>query len=169
MRNTGRAIVYTRVGSIEQAERDSEEHFRITTQRNACKRKAKQLGLTIVDEYNDLGMSGDDIAREQLQFLLNRISDDDSISHVITYNLSRISRNSLASIKLLNWLEGSGVELVLTNGSVVGDLCAQLYRSTMTLMHQASEGDGVVEDPSEDEEPDDDPPKKGEPWQQQPK
>lgn len=53
-----RAVIYLRVSSARQIGRDhDQEGIPIPTQRVACRRKAEQLGLTIVDEYVELGGS----------------------------------------------------------------------------------------------------------------
>jgi hypothetical protein len=57
--DTGRAtVLYLRVSSVRQVGRDcAPEGISIPAQREACRRKAEQLGLTIVGEYVEPGRS----------------------------------------------------------------------------------------------------------------
>jgi hypothetical protein len=49
---SGCAVIYLRVSSMRQVRRDYDpEEISIPAQREACRRKAEQLGLMIVDEY----------------------------------------------------------------------------------------------------------------------
>lgn len=57
-RPDGQAVIYLRVSSARQIGRDHDpEGISIPAQRVACRRKAEQLGLTIVDEFVELGRS----------------------------------------------------------------------------------------------------------------
>ncbi len=54
----GRALLYIRVSSSQQADTDYDlEGFSIPAQREACLRKAAQLGVQVVDEFVDRGES----------------------------------------------------------------------------------------------------------------
>jgi len=46
---TTRAVIYTRVASPGRAETDHS----VTAQREACLRKARELGFSLIDEYVD--------------------------------------------------------------------------------------------------------------------
>ena len=51
-----RAVIYLRVSTSAQAGRDNEkEGYSIPAQREACVRKAENLGASVVDEYVDRG------------------------------------------------------------------------------------------------------------------
>jgi site-specific DNA recombinase len=53
-----RAVVYLRVSTNKQADKDTDpEGYSLPAQREACYRKAEQLGAEVVDEYMDRGES----------------------------------------------------------------------------------------------------------------
>jgi DNA invertase Pin-like site-specific DNA recombinase len=55
---SGDAVIYLRVSTKDQAERGGEaEGFSIPAQRDACYRKAEQLGATVAAEFVDAGES----------------------------------------------------------------------------------------------------------------
>ena len=63
-----RAVLYLRVSTKEQAERDGEaEGFSIPAQREACKRKARSLGAIVVEEFVDRGRKRRSAERPELQ------------------------------------------------------------------------------------------------------
>lgn len=74
---SGRAVIYLRVSSTGQARRDCDpEGISIPAQREACRRRAVQLGLTIVDEYVEPGRSALEMSkRAAFQRMLARIRD----------------------------------------------------------------------------------------------
>ena len=54
----GRAVIYMRVSSAQQADNDYDpEGFSIPAQREACLRKAAALGVHVVEEFVDRGES----------------------------------------------------------------------------------------------------------------
>ena len=101
----GQAVIYLRVSSTRQVERDhDQEGISIPAQREACRRKAEQLGLTIVNEYVEPGRSALEMSkRAAFQRMLTRIRDTSDIDHVIVYKLSRMARNRVV-------LASSGIE-----------------------------------------------------------
>lgn len=88
-----RAVIYIRVSTKQQAVRDGNpEGYSLPTQREACQRKAEQLGAVVVDEYvdKDTGTAVD--KRPAMQQLLARIEADKDIDYVIIYKLDRWAR-----------------------------------------------------------------------------
>src|ERR1051326_7983363 len=78
------AIVYLRVSTARQARSGGEpEGYSIPAQREACVRKARDLGATVVDEYVDAGASARSADRPALQELLTRLKDKRDIRYVI--------------------------------------------------------------------------------------
>src|SRR5205823_4258517 len=52
------AVIYLRVSTVKQATSGGEvEGYSIPAQRQACRRKAEELGAQVVDEYVDAGAS----------------------------------------------------------------------------------------------------------------
>ncbi len=69
-----RAVIYLRVSTDQQAATDYDpEGFSVPAQRQACRRKAEQLGAEVVAEYLDVGESAKTADRPHLRAMLERI------------------------------------------------------------------------------------------------
>jgi DNA invertase Pin-like site-specific DNA recombinase len=77
LRPAKRAISYLRVSTARQASSGGEvEGYSIPAQREACRRKASELGAEVVDEYVDAGASARSADRPALQNLLDRLNEE---------------------------------------------------------------------------------------------
>lgn len=77
------ALVYLRVSTARQATKNGEaEGYSIPAQREACIRKARELGADVADEFVDAGASARSADRAELQRLLERVKVGD-ITYVI--------------------------------------------------------------------------------------
>ena len=71
------AVIYVRVSTKEQAERDGDpEGYSIPAQREACKRKAASLDAAVIEEFVDRGESARTADRPELQRLLDFVLDN---------------------------------------------------------------------------------------------
>ena len=87
------AVLYLRVSTKEQAERGGEaEGFSIPAQREACSRKAGQLGASVVAEFIDAGESARSADRPRLQELLRYLAEQGA-DFVIVHKVDRLARN----------------------------------------------------------------------------
>jgi len=89
------AVIYTRVSTGEQAEKGTS----LDSQRDACRQKALALGLPIVAEYEDAGISGG--------FLTSRQGVMDALA-----DISRFSRDAEHQQALLKQVRAAGGCLV---------------------------------------------------------
>jgi DNA invertase Pin-like site-specific DNA recombinase len=106
------AVIYLRVSTREQAERDADpEGYSIPAQREACRRKAEALGAVVVEEYVDLGESAKTADRPALQRMLERLKAQD-IDYVIVHKVDRLARNRVDDVTIGLALRGAGVQLV---------------------------------------------------------
>ncbi len=88
-----RAAIYIRVSTYEQATRNGEpEGYSIPYQREACLRRAQELGADVVAEYVDAGESAKTADRPKLKAFLERIRADKDIDMVIVHKLNRLIR-----------------------------------------------------------------------------
>src|SRR5438067_10269821 len=91
--DVGRALIYVRVSSSQQADTDYDpEGFSIPAQREACLRKAAAVGAEVVEEFIDRGESAKTANRAGLQALLTRLGEG-GITHVIVHKVDRLARN----------------------------------------------------------------------------
>jgi site-specific DNA recombinase len=108
----GRALIYLRVSSAQQADTDyDKEGFSIPAQREACLRKASSLGLQVVEEFVDRGESAKTANRRGLQALLTRLEQGD-IQAVIVHKVDRLARNRADDIAIVMRIRGHGAQLV---------------------------------------------------------
>lgn len=137
--STGRAtILYLRVSSMRQVGRDyAPEGISIPAQREACRRKAEQLGLTIVDEYVEPGRSALEMSkRAAFQRMLARIRDSGDIDHVIVYKLSRMARNRVDDALVMADLRQRGVSLISATESVDDTPVGQLMHGILATFNE---------------------------------
>ena len=106
------ALLYLRVSTKEQAEMGGEaEGFSIPAQREACRRKADQLGAVVLDEFIDRGESARSANRPELQRLLGYVAER-SVSYVIVHKVDRLARNRADDVEINLALQAAGVQLV---------------------------------------------------------
>jgi site-specific DNA recombinase len=109
---TKRALVYLRVSSAQQADKDYDsEGFSIPAQREACQREARQLGAEVVDEYMDRGESAKTANRPALRAMLDRLKGGD-IDYVIVHKVDRLARNRADDIEIVMAIRKAGAQLV---------------------------------------------------------
>src|SRR5690606_26703213 len=90
---TTRAVIYLRVSSTQQAEKDFDsEGYSLPAQRQACLKKAEGLNSQVVEEFMDRGESAKTADREGLQNMLQRIGEG-GIDYVIVHKVDRLARN----------------------------------------------------------------------------
>lgn len=108
----GRALIYLRVSSSQQADTDYDpEGFSIPAQREACKRKADSIGAFVVEEFVDRGESAKTANRAGLQALLTRVAERD-ISHVVVHKVDRLARNRADDVDIVMRIRAAGAQLV---------------------------------------------------------
>lgn len=107
-----RAIIYLRVSTKEQAERDGDpEGYSIPAQREAVTRKAEGLGSVVVQEFADRGESARSAQRPELQRMLRYIQDH-AIDYCIVHKVDRLARNRADDVEINLALQSAGVRLV---------------------------------------------------------
>uniref|UniRef100_UPI0037C87DAC recombinase family protein n=1 Tax=Mycolicibacterium sp. TaxID=2320850 RepID=UPI0037C87DAC len=131
-RQQGRAAIYLRVSTEEQARvGGGMEGYSIPYQREACQRKAEEMGLAVTGEYTDPGYSGRTTKRPKLQELLVDL-ESGRITHVIVHKLDRLSRSKNADYVIDTAMEAVGAHIVSVMEHVddtpAGKLNLQLYR-----------------------------------------
>jgi site-specific DNA recombinase len=112
------AVIYLRVSTKEQAQKGGEaEGFSIPAQREACRRKAKALGATVVDEFVDRGESARSAKRPELQKMLAYVKED-PVTYVIVHKVDRLARNRVDDVEINLALQAAGATLVSCSESI---------------------------------------------------
>ncbi len=95
--NIKTAVVYTRVSSKEQAEKNLSLEF----QRKAIEEYANRNGLTIIDYFGGTYESAKTDGRKEFKRMLDFIrKNKGKVSHILVYTIDRFSRTGGAAIKL---------------------------------------------------------------------
>lgn len=108
-----RAVLYLRVSSIGQVNTDRDgEGFSIAAQRDACVRKAQQLGADVVEEYVDAAESARKADRPQLQAMLERLKSQRDIAYVIVHKIDRLARNRGDDVAITLAIRQAGAQII---------------------------------------------------------
>lgn len=106
------AVIYVRVSTKEQAQRDGDpEGYSIPAQREACRRKATALGAVVVEEFIDRGESARSADRPDLQRMLVWLAEN-PVSYVIVHKVDRLARNRMDDVTITAAIRASGAQLV---------------------------------------------------------
>jgi site-specific DNA recombinase len=127
-----RAVIYLRVSTAEQAHgADSAEGYSIPAQREACTRKALDLGAEVVAEFADRGESAKTTARPELQRMLALLAQHKDIDYVIVHKVDRLARNRADDVQIQLAIERAGARLVSVSESVDDTPSGRLVRNIM--------------------------------------
>ena len=108
----GRAVIYLRVSTAEQAERDGDpEGYSIPAQREACRRKAAGMEAAVVAEYVDRGESARSANRPELQAMLAFIKEQ-PVDYVIVHKVDRLARSRADDVAINLAIQQAGANLV---------------------------------------------------------
>jgi site-specific DNA recombinase len=130
-----RCVIYLRVSTKEQAERDlTAEGFSIPAQREACVRHVRDQGWTLVDEYSDRGESARSAERPQLQAMLARILEDGDVDAVVVHKIDRLARNMEDHIAIRAALRQRGVTLISITENLEETASGRLVEGIHALM-----------------------------------
>lgn len=122
--------IYCRVSTEEQAS----EGYSISAQLHTLRQYASLYGWHIAEEYVDEGISGKDIkGRPALQKLIAEV-DKDKYQAVLVWKISRLSRNMLDTLVLLEKFEVYDVKFIsysenFDTATPIGKLVVQLMAS----------------------------------------
>jgi len=107
-----RAVIYLRVSSEQQVERGyGDEGYSIPAQREACERKAAELGAVVVGRYVDLAKSAKTQNRPRFMEMVANIERDRNIDYVIVHKLNRFARKAMDDAVIDYRLNQAGAQL----------------------------------------------------------
>ncbi|MGH9086718.1 MAG: recombinase family protein [Acidimicrobiales bacterium] len=130
-----RCVIYLRVSTKEQAEKDlTEEGFSIAAQGEACVRRIRDEGWELVDEYVDRGESARTADRPRLRAMLGRVAEDGGIEAVVVHKVDRLARNMEDHIAIRALLRRRGVTLVSITENLDETASGRLVEGIHALM-----------------------------------
>ncbi len=133
-----RAVIYLRVSSKDQVNTDYDpEGLSIPAQRVACRRKADQLGLTIIGEYIEPGRSGTEMEKRiSFQQMLQRIRTEKDVDYVIVHKLNRFARNRIDDALVMAELQKRGVTLISATEQIDASPVGQLMHGILAAFNE---------------------------------
>jgi site-specific DNA recombinase len=132
------AVLYLRVSTPGQVHTDYDpEGISLPAQRKACERKAEQLGLKVVGEYVEAGVSGRDTEhRMEFQKMLARIKTNKDVDYVIVHKLSRLARNRIDEALIMDQFNRRNVTLVSSTEPIDNTPEGQFMQGILSAMAQ---------------------------------
>jgi site-specific DNA recombinase len=132
-RSPDRVVLYARVSTTEQAERD----LSLPAQLSAMRAFAKQRGLTIVEEYVEPGASGTDDHRKVFQQMIGAVSNATSdVSTVLVYHSSRFMRNVATASVYKERLRRCGVRVIAIRQETTDNPSGHLLETVQQAIDQ---------------------------------
>lgn len=125
-----KVAIYCRVSTEEQAS----EGYSIAAQLQTLRQYAQLYGWEVAEEYVDEGISGKNISGRPAVRKLVADVEKDKFQAVLVWKISRLSRNMLDTLTLLDKFEDYGIKFVsysenFDTGSPIGRLVVQLMAS----------------------------------------
>ncbi|MGD6870598.1 recombinase family protein [Sutcliffiella horikoshii] len=125
--------IYCRVSTEEQAS----EGYSISAQLQTLRQYAQLYGWQIAEEYVDEGISGKDIkGRPAMQRMISDV-EKDKFQAVLVWKISRLSRNMLDTLVLLDKFEEYNVKFISYSENF--DTCSPIGRLVVQLMASIAE------------------------------
>ncbi len=130
-----KVAIYLRVSTLDQIKGNTNrDGFSIPAQREACRRKAKELGATKIKEYVDRGESARSAARPGLQQLLQDLCDKKKIEYVIVHKIDRLARNLHDDVMIGLAIKKGGAQLVSVTENIDDTPSGQLLHGIMAAI-----------------------------------
>jgi site-specific DNA recombinase len=122
-KRTARAVLYLRVSSPSQVRTDYDpEGLSIPAQRQACERKAAALGLGIVRQYVEPGVSGGSlIKRKSFRQMIADIRELQDVDCVIVWSVSRWARDQEDHWTARGMINRAGAKLISVKEPIGGN------------------------------------------------
>jgi DNA invertase Pin-like site-specific DNA recombinase len=103
-RETGYAVIYTRVSSKEQTDNAS-----LHTQKKHCEEYARKKGLEVIAYFGGTHESAKTDERKEFQQMLAYVKRSKKVSDIIVYSYSRFSRTGIGGASITSNLNKSGI------------------------------------------------------------
>lgn len=128
-----RALLYARVSTVEQAERE----LSLPAQIDALRRYCAQRGYEVAGEYIEPGASGTDDNRKIFRSMLEAaLAPSANVQAVLVLHTSRFMRNATRARALKDTLRRRGIRVVAIQQETADDPMGQLVEGIFELVDQ---------------------------------
>jgi len=129
-----RAVIYLRVSTASRVEKGEDpDGYSIPAQREACRRKADDLGADVVHEFVDRAESARSAARPALQKMLTFVAEARP-EFVIVHKVDRLARNRVDDVDITMKLRAAGTRLVSCNENIDETPSGMLLHGIMSVL-----------------------------------
>lgn len=130
------AFSLIRVSGEGQTRRDgAEQGYSIENQRDACRRKARQLEADVVQEWTAPAESASRGLYKTLKEMLAALKERRDIDYVIIYKLERFARDELTDFSAYAEIRAAGAELVSATENIDGTPQGMLLHGILTSIN----------------------------------
>ena len=134
LQGTKTALIYLRVSTARQASSGGEsEGYSIPAQRDACRRKASELGAGNIEEFVDAGASARSADRPALQEMLERLLQG-HVDYVIVHKVDRLARDRADDVAIGLAIHKAGAVLVSASEAVDSTPAGMLLHGIMAAI-----------------------------------
>ncbi|MGE3444625.1 MAG: recombinase family protein [Acidimicrobiia bacterium] len=128
-------MIYLRVSTSKQADKDIDpEGYSLPAQRDACVRRAQELGAEVVEEYIDRGESAKTADRPAFLRMMARLTRQRDVDYVIVDKVNRFARNRRDDSNFLYALRNAGAQLVSVKENVDDTAPGELVHAIMAAL-----------------------------------
>ena len=130
LRTDGKAVIYTRVSTKEQAENNAS----LETQLKYCKQLAHKKGLEISEYFGGTYESAKSDERKEFQKMLNYVKRRSNIGYIIVYSYDRFSRTGANGAYISDQLKRQGIVTISATQEVDTSTSAGSFQQNLYYM-----------------------------------
>ena len=130
LRTDGKAVIYTRVSTKEQAENNAS----LETQLKYCNELAKKKGLEVAEYFGGTYESAKSDERKEFQKMLNYVKRRSNIGYIIVYSYDRFSRTGANGAYISDQLKKQGIVTISATQEVDTSTSAGSFQQNLYYM-----------------------------------
>ncbi len=130
LRTDGKAVIYTRVSTKEQAENNAS----LETQLKYCKQLAAKKGLEVSEYFGGTYESAKSDERKEFQKMLNYVKRRSNVGYIIVYSYDRFSRTGANGAYISDQLKKQGIVTISATQEVDTSTSAGSFQQNLYYM-----------------------------------
>lgn len=130
LRTDGKAVIYTRVSTKEQAENNAS----LETQLKYCKELANKRGLEVSEYFGGTYESAKSDERKEFQKMLNYVKRRSNVGYIIVYSYDRFSRTGANGAYISDQLKRQGIVTISATQEVDTSTSAGSFQQNLYYM-----------------------------------
>ena len=136
-----RAYIYARVSNDDEDGKNASG----TAQRAACRAWCEKNNVDVVEEFEELNVSGRKLHRREFdRMIAQSIAADRPVHMIVVYALSRFARRLLTQVTAEHKMSEAGVRLVSLVEDIADDPNGRMMRSLIAVMNEKYANDASI-------------------------